>query len=206
MKKLYLTPDEILKSLDLGDYAGELADYAGSSSYVCDAIAEIADRNTSIDYGDIISYIADHVEEVSDTINEFGWDGCGGDLYKAGQLAEYNAIYNDVDCHLDGGLKIMALDYITGRTCDHSGLHYSAIPAALCEAVEECIGNSPDRIDEITDVIDDWDNAHQFAVYEDNARTVTVITFDEDETPDYIRPDGSEAPGFEYFLAKELGR
>ena len=183
--KLYLTPDEIRETLYPGDYARYLSDYAGSSSYICDAISGIADGQTSIYYYDIIKYIADHTDEVNDTINEFGWDGCGSDLYKAGQMAEYTAIQADIEENLEDGLKIMALDYITGRTCTRCGLRYSAIPAALWEAVEECVSNSPDRIDEITDVIDDWDNAHRFEVWADNAGGLTLILHD-DGTPVYI--------------------
>ena len=58
-------------------------------SRIDDAITECADRNVSTYYSDIIKYITDHVEEVNETIKEFGWDGCGEDLYKAGQMAEY---------------------------------------------------------------------------------------------------------------------
>lgn len=193
--KLYLTPDEIRETLCPGDYARYLSDYAGSSSYICDAIAEIADGQTSIYYYDIIKYIADHTDEVNDTINEFGWDGCGSDLYKAGQIAEYTAIQADIEENLEDGLKIMALDYITGRTCTRCGLHYSTIPAALWEAVEECIGNSPDRIDEITDVIDDWDGAHRFEVWEDNGGIVALIVYDDDNRPEYMHCYNGEIPG-----------
>ena len=183
--KLYLNPDEIRANLNPGDYAGDLTDYAGASRHIRGAISEIADNNTSIYYSDISKYIADHVDDVTDVINEFGWDCCGGDLYKAGQMAEYETIRRDIEDHLDDGLKIMALDYITGRTYDGSRLHYSAIPAGLWEAVEECVSNSPDRIDEITDVIDDWDNAHRFEVWADNAGGLTLILHD-DGTPVYI--------------------
>lgn len=60
-----------------------------SSAYISDAISEEADSNTSIYYSDIIKFISENVEKVNDTIEEFGWDGCGSDLYKAGQMAEY---------------------------------------------------------------------------------------------------------------------
>ena len=183
--KLYLTPDEIRACLNPGDYAGNLSDYAGSSAYICDAVSAIADNNTSIGYSDIVEYISGHVDEVNDAINEFGWDGCGGDLYKAGQMAEYETIRRDIEDNIEDGLKVMALDYIQGRTCTRCGLHYSAIPAALWEAVEECIDNQPDRLDEITDVIDDWDSAHRFEVWEDNAGGLTLILHD-DGTPVYI--------------------
>lgn len=183
--KMYLSPDEIRKNLYPGDYAGDLSDYAGSSAYICDVIAEIADNNTSIYYRDIANYICEHIDDVADTINEFGWDGCGSDLYKAGQTAEYETIRRDVEENLEDGLKIMALDYIQGRTCTRCGLHYSAIPAALWEAVEECIDNQPDRLDEITDTIDDWDCAHRFEVWADNAGGLTLILHD-DGTPVYV--------------------
>ena len=193
--KLYLNPDEIRKNLYPGDYAGCLSDYAGTSSYICDAILEIADNNTSIYYSDIIKYISGHVEEASDAINEFGWDGCGGDLYKAGQMAEYETIRRDIEDNIEDGLKVMALDYIQGRTCTRCGLHYSAIPAALWEAVEECASNSPDSIEEITDAIDDWDNAHHFEVWEDNGGTVTLIIYDDDNRLEYMHCYNGEIPG-----------
>lgn len=193
--KMYLSPDEIRKNLYPGDYAGDLSDYAGSSAYICDVIAEIADNNTSIYYHDIANYICEHIDDVTDAINEFGWDGCGSDLYKAGQTAEYETIRRDVEKNLEDGLKIMALDYIQGRTCTRCGLHYSAIPAALWEAVEECIDNQPDRLDEITDTIDDWDNAHRFEVWEDNGGIVTLIVYDDDNRPEYMHCYNGEIPG-----------
>lgn len=193
--KLYLNPDEIRKNLYPGDYAGCLSDYAGTSCYIDDAIGDIADCNTSIYYSDIIKYIADHVDDVNDAINEFGWDCCGGDLYKAGQMAEYETIRGDIEDRLDDGLKVMALDYIQGRTCTRCGLHYSAIPAALWGAVEECIDNQPDRLDEITDVVDDWDNAHRFEVWEDNGGTVTLIIYGRASKPKYLHCYNGEIAG-----------
>lgn len=74
--------------------------YDSDARYICDAISEHADSNTSIYYPSIIQFISNHVEEVNEAIEEFGWDGCGGDLYKAGQMAEFmcteRELYDDL--------------------------------------------------------------------------------------------------------------
>ena len=87
----------------LNDYSIDFIDEhdGGDSQYIFDAIAEFADGNTSIYYSDIKRYISENIDAVTDIINEFGWDGCGCDLYKAGQAAEMRSIeseiYNDLD-------------------------------------------------------------------------------------------------------------
>ena len=62
---------------------------ATSPNYICDAISDYADSYTSIYYSNIKDFIINNFDAVEATISEFGWDGCGKDLYKAGQLAEY---------------------------------------------------------------------------------------------------------------------
>lgn len=78
-----------------------LRDYADAGNmYLCDAISEFADGHTSIYYSDIKNFIAENVEAVNDAVAEFGWEGCGSDLMKAGQMAEFltieNKIYDDL--------------------------------------------------------------------------------------------------------------
>jgi hypothetical protein len=76
-------------------------------------ISEFADSNTSIYYTNIKNFIINNLDAVTDAINELGWDGCGGDLYKAGQMAEYltieRALYNEVT----DIVKHLAIEYIT---------------------------------------------------------------------------------------------
>ena len=104
-----MTREELRDRLDLGDYGAEIDDYLTSSGYICDIFSEIADGNTSIYYSDIAKYIANHVDEVNDTIAEFGWEGCGSDLYKAGQMAEYTSIERDLEEHIDDIIVYAAL-------------------------------------------------------------------------------------------------
>ena len=94
-----MTREEVRNRLDLGEYGWDITDY--DNGYIYDIFSEIADGNTSIYYGDISKYIADHVDEVNDAIAEFGWEGCGSDLYKAGQMAEYTSIERDLEEHID---------------------------------------------------------------------------------------------------------
>ena len=104
-----MTREELRDRLDLGDYGAEIEDYLTSSGYICDIFSEIADSNTSIYYNDIAKYIANHVDEVNDAITEFGWEGCGSDLYKAGQMAEYTSIERDLEEHIDDIIIYAAL-------------------------------------------------------------------------------------------------
>lgn len=93
----------------LGDYA---ADIDHNTQYICDAISDCADNNTSIYYYDIIKFISENVEAVNDAIVEFGWDGCGSDLYKAGQMAEYMTIENDIYNDLNDIIICTACKYL----------------------------------------------------------------------------------------------
>lgn len=94
----------------LDSFINCLNDY--DSGYICDIISEIADSNTSIYYSDIIEFISNNVEEVDDAIKEFGWDGCGSDLCKAGQAAEFYQNERDMYNELEEGLFNLALSHI----------------------------------------------------------------------------------------------
>lgn len=107
---------------------GYICDY-DDSTYVSDAFAELADMLTSVYYSDIIKYISEHVEAVNDAIEEFGWDGCGSDLYKAGQMAEYLEINNWLWEHEEEAYQVYALNWYR------------------FEYMEEVTKNTPIRID-----------------------------------------------------------
>ena len=108
-----MTREELRAKLDLGDYGEEIDSYAStryiSSSSIAEIFDEIADSNTSIYYSDIAQYIGTHIDEVNEAIEEFGWEGCGSDLYKAGQMAEYSTIQRDLEDHIDDIIVYAAL-------------------------------------------------------------------------------------------------
>ena len=144
--------ESIISKVNLGEYADRLNDYRGSDSCICDCITEIADSATSIYYSDIIKFIAENVEAVNDTIKEYGWDGCGCDLYKAGQMAEYSQIERDIYEHLPDALRVLACDYL------RYDLGVEEIPEELAEAIQdwaEEIDNN-DTCNKIGELIDEW--------------------------------------------------
>ena len=110
-KKAFLT-EELKDAIALScDFSRNLCDYSGHY-YICDAITDIADNNTSICYSDIIKYISENVEKVNDAIEEMGWDGCGSDLYKAGQTAEFLDIERQIYDELDESMLNYCYNYI----------------------------------------------------------------------------------------------
>lgn len=146
-----LSIEELHNALELDEngYGRDMVDYSGDK-YVSDAISNIADNYTAIYYCDIIKFIGENVEEVNDAITEFGWDGCGGDLYKAGQMAQFLQIERDLYNNLEDILKHYALEYYKEQT------GAEMIPADLWDELETiCCGNV-DKLEEITDAVDDY--------------------------------------------------
>lgn len=129
--------------------ADALCDY--DSGYICDVISEIADNRTSIYYSDIIKFISEHVEEVNEAIAEFGWDGCGSDLYKAGQMAEYCMIEREIYDELEDGLTVRALDYIERE------MKIEQITPEQWDAIAELCA-STDNNDRIDDFLSEVEN------------------------------------------------
>lgn len=80
--------------------------------YICDRVTEFSDNNTSIYYFDIKQFIINNLDAVEDAINELGWDGCGGDLYKAGQMGEFLTIEREIYDNLEDVIKFITLDFI----------------------------------------------------------------------------------------------
>jgi hypothetical protein len=139
----------------LSEHAKDFINEYGASDrgYICDLIQAFADSNTSIYYCDIKNFIVNNIEAVEDAINQFGWDGCGSDLYKAGQTAEYltieRALYNEVT----DIVKHLAIEYITNV---YSGLEV-ADSEQLTDLLSE-LNNNLEMIDcnDYIDIIADY--------------------------------------------------
>ena len=142
-----------------------ITDYdADSSQYICDAISEFADSNTSIHYSDIEEFMSNNIDKVNDTISEFGWDGCGSDLHRAGQLAEFCSIEQEIYDELEDVIKYIALDFIDST--DEANDEAEKIWQTLTEEQKgellkafiddlEMIDNN-NRLDDITDLYNDF--------------------------------------------------
>lgn len=104
---------------------------ASDSGYIGDIISEFSDGNTSIYYTDIKNFIINNFDAVTDAINEFGWDGCGKDIYKAGQAAEFLTIERALYDDLTDIVKHLAIEYITNV--------YDSIEVADSEALTDLL-------------------------------------------------------------------
>ena len=144
--------DNLKANLGTGEYGECMNDYRDCSSYVCDAISEIADNHTSIYYSDIKEFISNNVDAVERALDEFGWEGVGGDLMKAGQMGEYLEITDDLYSHLADSLKLVAYDF-----CKYD-CKLDAIPEELddiiCGLADEEDNNA--RMSLIPDAIREW--------------------------------------------------
>lgn len=149
-EKINLVSDVMEDCKAASEYAEYICDYSGST-YICDAFSYIADNNTSIYYSDIIKFISEHVEEVNDTIAEFGWDGCGSDLYKAGQMAEYCQIERELSDNLEDVVKLYAANYIR----ENYGEEVSAENWEMIVDELDGIDNNS-RLDDIDEICDKW--------------------------------------------------
>ena len=145
------------KAAKLAGWAANLNDYRDSSTCIDDAAMEIADSGTSSYYSEIVHFIAENVEAVGDVIDEFGWDGCGGDLYKAGQMAEYQAIWREILENLEEGLLVCAYDFLA------YDLDMLEIPEELNELIQDWCAEagSDDMMDDIPDKIREWLEEHE---------------------------------------------
>lgn len=137
---------------------------ANSSQYICDAISEFSDTNTSIYYYNIMEFIKENPDAVNDAINEFGWDGCGGDLYKAGQMAECMSIEREINEEIEDIIKYITLDFIdsTDEANDEAERIWESLDddkqnELLTDFLDnlEMIDNNS-RFDEIADLYNDF--------------------------------------------------
>lgn len=115
MKNIYEAIEEL--KAEMNSNAIDFTDnyYDCGSRYLCDDISEFADSRTSVYYNDIIKFISENVEAVNEAIEEFGWEGCGGDLYKAGQMAEFMQIQNEINEDFENVLKLAMLKTIRDK-------------------------------------------------------------------------------------------
>lgn len=144
---------DILDNLDTGNHGDRLNDYRDSSSYICDAIAEIADSDTSIYYADILDFVRDHPDALADVIAEGLYDPRNKyDFYEHAQAAEFMTIERDIYDHLADSLMTAAVHFI------RYDLGAVEIPEELAELLREWCdeADSNDRMDEIPDKIREY--------------------------------------------------
>lgn len=97
---------------------------------------------------------------VDDAIKELGWDGCGGELYKAGQAAEFLTIERELYDNLEDIIKDIAIDYLININAQ--------ITTEQMEAIFDALGNIDNNniLDDIADAINDIINEGEAAAFQ----------------------------------------
>lgn len=85
---------------------------ADDSRYFCDAFIDYADSQIDIYSYNINQFIINNIKLVEDAIDEFGWDGCGRDLHKAGQTAQFLQNERQLQEDFEPIKNRIALDYL----------------------------------------------------------------------------------------------
>lgn len=126
-----------------------LTDY--DDGYIGDVITKIADSQVDICFSDLTSWANGHFEEISETIDEFGWGGCGNDLYKAVQMAQFRENENEMYSELSEGIENFAISYL------EYSLKMTEIPEENWEEIQDFLADidNNNRLDEITDFLDE---------------------------------------------------
>lgn len=144
---------DLLDELDTGNHGDRLTDYRDSSTYICDAIAEIADADTSIYYADILDFVRENPCSLSDVIAEGLYDPSHNyNFYEHAQAAEYMTIERDIYDHFADSLMMAAVDFI------RYDLGIVEMPEELAELLHEWCeeADTGDRMDEIPDKIREY--------------------------------------------------
>ena len=135
------------------DYIDRICDYGGSS-YICDAISEIADGATSIYYSDILDFIKHNPKALADVVAEGLYivdSSHEYDLYKHGQAAEYMTIERDLYDNIDDMIKLYAIDYYRANHGDEIDAETWEM---ICDDLEEIANNN--RLWDIENIVDKW--------------------------------------------------
>lgn len=89
----------------------EILEYETDIS-ISDIIDDIADKNTDFAWCDIENFLIENMEEVENTISEYGWDSCDGDLHKAAQMAKFNYDTRKMYQFISDMIQYYAYNYI----------------------------------------------------------------------------------------------
>lgn len=144
---------DLLDDLDTGNHGDRLNDYRDSTAYIGDAIAEIADADTSIYYADILDFVRENPDTLADVIAEGLYDPAHNyDFYKHAQAAEYMTIERDIYDHLADSLMVAAVHFL------RYDLDVVEIPEELADLLREWCdaADSDDRMNEIPDKIREY--------------------------------------------------
>ena len=112
-KKFLFTVDELYEAIDKEISRQGLNEYddflSYRSDYISDRISDYADNKVDIYYSELMKWLPDNTGWLEDAFEEFGWDGCGKDFYKAVQMAQFLAYEHE--CYDNKDSIVAAITY-----------------------------------------------------------------------------------------------
>lgn len=153
-KKYLFTVDELDAAINeeierqgLKEYE-DILDYR--SDYISDKISEYSDSKVDIYYSDLMEWLPDNTGWLEDAFNEFGWDGCGKDFYKAIQMAQFLAYEHE--CYDNIDKIIAAITYEKFRDMAYEQLDITDMTIEeVINSIDNVVNNCS-NIDSITEI------------------------------------------------------
>lgn len=108
----FITINDAIKNLDLGDYGEDAVDYVNGASYIDDALQEAADGMVDIYYHDLLHWLPDNYEWLEEADAQGLLEGCKGDLMKMTQAAQYECYSQNLYDHKADILAAVTLAHL----------------------------------------------------------------------------------------------
>ncbi len=126
---------------------GEYDDFLGyRSDYISDRISEYADSKVDIYYSELMKWLPDNTSWLEEALEEFGWDGCGKDFYKAVQMAQFLAYEHECYDNEDDIIAAITYDKFRDMAYEELDLTDMTIEEVL-DAIDRVAWNCKDTDD-----------------------------------------------------------
>jgi len=132
----------------------EYDDFLGyRSDYIGDRISDYADGQVDIYNSDLLQWIgsdAENAEAVGDAIDEFGWDGCGKDFYKAIQMGQFLKYEHECYDNIDKIIAAITYDKFRDIAYEHLDLTDMTIEEVI-NSIDNVAWNCKD-VDDVVEI------------------------------------------------------
>ena len=143
----FITINDAIKNLDLGDYGEDAMDYVNGASYIDDALQEAADGMVDIYNYNLLHWLPDNYEWLEDADAPGLGDGCNGDHMKTTQAAQHACHSQKADDHKADILAAVTLAHLKDQ-----GVY--AISEDMADTLIEGIRDASDGMNRFSDATD----------------------------------------------------
>ena len=180
----FITINDAIKNLDLGDYGEDAVDYVNGANYIDDALQEAADGMVDIYNHDLLHWLPDNYEWMEEADAQGLLEGCKGDIFKMTQAAQYECYSQNLYDHRADIIAATTLDYLKDQ-----GVY--AISENMADTLIEGIRDASDGMNRFSDATD--------LAEETMSESLTEALGDEDgelsaDMADTLRDSGYDRP------------